>query len=148
MWGRSRQDDIPPCQSTVATPESAVPVPSYGLLAWLMTRYATSVVLKFKACLELDRNIPRHTCGPTSSPDAPGTTREDPMAALEQGPALALFDEEVRAEFGDPARFSASVAASPRTLVDILDATVRAHPDEPALDDGHRVLTYRALAVE
>ncbi|MFF3147803.1 non-ribosomal peptide synthetase, partial [Streptomyces sp. NPDC057927] len=70
------------------------------------------------------------------------------MAALEQGPALALFDEEVRAEFGDPARFSASVAASPRTLVDILDATVRAHPDEPALDDGHRVLTYRALAVE
>ncbi|MCX5089173.1 amino acid adenylation domain-containing protein [Streptomyces sp. NBC_00365] len=70
------------------------------------------------------------------------------MAALEQGPALALFDEEVRAEFGDPARFSASVAASPRTLVDILDATVRAHPDEPALDDGHRSLTYRALAVE
>ncbi|MFG2363292.1 Pls/PosA family non-ribosomal peptide synthetase [Streptomyces mirabilis] len=70
------------------------------------------------------------------------------MAALEQGPALALFDEEVRAEFGDPARFSASVAASPRTLVDILDASVRAHPDEPALDDGHRVLTYRALAVE
>ncbi len=26
------------------------------------------------------------------------------MAALEQGPALALFDEEVRAEFGDPRR--------------------------------------------
>ncbi|MFF1642559.1 Pls/PosA family non-ribosomal peptide synthetase [Streptomyces sp. NPDC058246] len=70
------------------------------------------------------------------------------MAALEQGPALALFDEEVRAEFGDPARFSASSAASPRTLVDVLDATVRAYPDEPALDDGHRCLTYRALAVE
>lgn len=70
------------------------------------------------------------------------------MAALEQGPAFALFDEEVRAEFGDPARFSASAAASPRTLVDILDASVRAYPDEPALDDGHRSLTYRALAVE
>ncbi|QQM44448.1 Pls/PosA family non-ribosomal peptide synthetase [Streptomyces liliifuscus] len=70
------------------------------------------------------------------------------MAALEQGPALALFDEEVRAEFGDPARFTAASAASPRTLVDILDASVRAHPDEPALDDGHRCLSYRALAVE
>ncbi|MET8287588.1 Pls/PosA family non-ribosomal peptide synthetase [Streptomyces sp. NPDC051643] len=70
------------------------------------------------------------------------------MAALEQGPAFALFDEEVRAEFGDPARFSASAAASPRTLVDILDASVRACPDEPALDDGHRSLTYRALSVE
>ncbi len=70
------------------------------------------------------------------------------MAALEQGPALALFDEEVRAEFGDPARFSAASAASPRTLVDVLDASVRAYPDEPALDDGHRCLTYRALAVE
>jgi non-ribosomal peptide synthetase-like protein len=70
------------------------------------------------------------------------------MAALEQGPALALFDEEVRAEFGDPARFTAASAASPRTLVDILDASVRAHPDEPALDDGHRCLSYRALAIE
>ncbi|MCX4910056.1 Pls/PosA family non-ribosomal peptide synthetase [Streptomyces sp. NBC_00878] len=70
------------------------------------------------------------------------------MAALEQGPALALFDDEVRAEFGDPARFSAAAAASPRTLVDILDASVRAYPDEPALDDGHRALSYRALAVE
>ncbi|MEU9213773.1 Pls/PosA family non-ribosomal peptide synthetase [Streptomyces sp. NPDC048415] len=70
------------------------------------------------------------------------------MAALQQGPALALSDDEVRAEFGGQARFPASSAASPRTLVDILDASVRAHPDEPALDDGHRCLTYRALAVE
>ncbi|MGP4047406.1 Pls/PosA family non-ribosomal peptide synthetase [Streptomyces sp. 2A115] len=69
------------------------------------------------------------------------------MAALQQGPALALFDDEVRAEFGDRARFSAASAASPRTLVDIFDASVRAYPDEPALDDGHRCLTYRALAV-
>ncbi|MFF3613984.1 Pls/PosA family non-ribosomal peptide synthetase [Streptomyces sp. NPDC002580] len=70
------------------------------------------------------------------------------MAALQQGPALALSDDEVRAEFGDQARFSASSAASPRTLVDILDASVRAYPDEPALDDGRGVLTYRALAAE
>ncbi|MCT9011071.1 Pls/PosA family non-ribosomal peptide synthetase [Streptomyces rhizosphaerihabitans] len=70
------------------------------------------------------------------------------MAALQQGPALALSDDEVRAEFGDQARFSAASAASPRTLVDILDASVRAYPDEPALDDGRRALTYRALAAE
>ncbi|PBC64926.1 amino acid adenylation protein [Streptomyces sp. Tue6028] len=70
------------------------------------------------------------------------------MAALQQDPVLALSDDEVRAEFGDQARFSASSAASPRTLVDVLDASVRAHPDEPALDDGRRSLTYRALAVE
>ncbi|MEW2163156.1 Pls/PosA family non-ribosomal peptide synthetase [Streptomyces sp. NPDC007084] len=70
------------------------------------------------------------------------------MAALQQGPAVALSDDEVRAEFGDQARFSAAPAASPRTLVDILDASVRAYPDEPALDDGRRALTYRALAAE
>lgn len=70
------------------------------------------------------------------------------MAALQQGPELALSDEEMRAEFGDHARFSAAPAAPPRTLVDIIDASVRAFPDEPALDDGHRGLTYRALAAE
>ncbi|KPI11872.1 AMP-dependent synthetase and ligase, partial [Actinobacteria bacterium OK074] len=75
------------------------------------------------------------------------------MAALQQDPVSALSDDvlsddEVRAEFGDRARFSAASAASPRTLVDILDASVRAHPDEPALDDGTRCLSYRALAVE
>nr|WP_228374519.1 Pls/PosA family non-ribosomal peptide synthetase [Demequina rhizosphaerae] len=37
-------------------------------------------------------------------------------------------------------------AASPRTLVDILDATVAAHPDSPALDDGRTVLSYAELA--
>ncbi|WP_137355002.1 Pls/PosA family non-ribosomal peptide synthetase [Nocardia farcinica] len=39
-----------------------------------------------------------------------------------------------------------SVAApEPRTLVDILDATVAAHPDAPALDDGEVVLSYAEL---
>ncbi|MFD5435754.1 Pls/PosA family non-ribosomal peptide synthetase [Kitasatospora sp. NPDC127067] len=46
------------------------------------------------------------------------------------------------------ALFPGRPAAAPRTLVDVLDATVRAHPDEPALDDGHTVLSYRALAAE
>ncbi|WUH95701.1 amino acid adenylation domain-containing protein [Streptomyces sp. NBC_00433] len=46
------------------------------------------------------------------------------------------------------ARFSGRPAAGPRTLVDVLDATVLAHPHEPALDDGSAALTYRALAAE
>ncbi|MER8103094.1 Pls/PosA family non-ribosomal peptide synthetase [Kitasatospora sp. NPDC094016] len=46
------------------------------------------------------------------------------------------------------ALFPGRPAAAPRTLVDVLEATVRAHPDEPALDDGRTVLGYRALAAE
>ncbi|MFJ8156808.1 Pls/PosA family non-ribosomal peptide synthetase [Streptomyces sp. NPDC094468] len=70
------------------------------------------------------------------------------MAATDESSALGLLDEEIREEFGDTARFSAGAAASPRTLVDVFEATVRTHPDEPALDDGAAQLTYRALAVE
>ncbi|WP_280501103.1 AMP-binding protein, partial [Nocardia farcinica] len=39
-------------------------------------------------------------------------------------------------------------APAPRTLVDILDATVAAHPDAPAIDDGERVLSYAELRAE
>ncbi|MER6565853.1 Pls/PosA family non-ribosomal peptide synthetase [Streptomyces sp. NPDC001093] len=70
------------------------------------------------------------------------------MAAIDESSALGLLDEEIRTQFGDRARFSARPAASPRTLVDVFDATVRSHPDEPALDDGTTCLTYRALAGE
>ncbi|MGW5636192.1 Pls/PosA family non-ribosomal peptide synthetase [Streptomyces sp. NPDC003832] len=70
------------------------------------------------------------------------------MAAIHESSALGLLDEEIRERFGDRARFSGGHAASPRTLVDILDASVRSYPDEPALDDGRTRLTYRALAVE
>ncbi|UXY26586.1 Pls/PosA family non-ribosomal peptide synthetase [Streptomyces sp. HUAS TT20] len=70
------------------------------------------------------------------------------MAAIQEGSALGLLDEEIREQFGDTARFSAGAAASPRTLVDVFDASVRSYPDEPALDDGTTQLTYRALAVE
>ncbi|MFG2292301.1 Pls/PosA family non-ribosomal peptide synthetase [Streptomyces sp. NPDC048603] len=51
-------------------------------------------------------------------------------------------------ENGKSARFSAGPAAPPRTLVDVFDASVRAHPDELALDDGTARMTYRALAAE
>ncbi|MDN3022150.1 Pls/PosA family non-ribosomal peptide synthetase [Streptomyces sp. S.PB5] len=70
------------------------------------------------------------------------------MAAIHEGSALGLLEEEIRERFGDTARFSGGPAASPRTLVDILDASVRSFPNEPALDDGTTCLTYRALAVE
>ncbi|MET8295291.1 Pls/PosA family non-ribosomal peptide synthetase [Streptomyces sp. NPDC005180] len=49
---------------------------------------------------------------------------------------------------GKSARFRAGPPAPPRTLVDVFTATARAHPDEPALDDGTTCLTYRALAAE
>ncbi|PTH84520.1 amino acid adenylation protein [Streptomyces sp. A244] len=74
------------------------------------------------------------------------------MAAIQESDALGLLGEtlgaEIRQEFGDAARFSGRPAASPRTLVDVFEASVRSYPDEPALDDGTSQLTYRALAVE
>ncbi|WP_328415497.1 amino acid adenylation domain-containing protein [Streptomyces violaceus] len=70
------------------------------------------------------------------------------MAALHESPDLTLLDRELSTGLRDVARFAADPAASPRTLVDIFEASVRSFPDEPALDDGHRLLTYRALAVE
>ncbi|MFI2201131.1 Pls/PosA family non-ribosomal peptide synthetase [Streptomyces sp. NPDC020192] len=70
------------------------------------------------------------------------------MAAIDESSALGLLDEEIRTQFGGRARFSAGPAGSPRTLVDVFEATVRSHPDEPALDDGSTCLTYRALAAE
>ncbi|MER7511645.1 Pls/PosA family non-ribosomal peptide synthetase [Streptomyces lavendulae] len=51
-------------------------------------------------------------------------------------------------EPGKSARFTAGPAAPVRTLVDVFEASVRAHPDELALDDGTTRLTYRALATE
>ncbi|MHC3474703.1 Pls/PosA family non-ribosomal peptide synthetase [Streptomyces sp. 7R007] len=74
------------------------------------------------------------------------------MAAIHESSALGLLDEELSAEihrqFPDTARFSAGQAASARTLVDILDASVRSYPGELALDDGSVQLTYRELAAE
>ncbi|MEV2217475.1 Pls/PosA family non-ribosomal peptide synthetase [Streptomyces sp. NPDC050997] len=70
------------------------------------------------------------------------------MAATHESSALGLLDEEIRERFGDTARFSGGPATSPRTLVDVFDASVRSYPNELALDDGTTQLTYRALAVE
>jgi len=65
----------------------------------------------------------------------------------------ALFDLQIRLDeervgVPAPAVFRGGEAAASRTLLDILDATVRRHPNEPALDDGATVLTYRALSAE
>lgn len=49
---------------------------------------------------------------------------------------------------GPLALFHAGPAPTPRTLVDVLAATARTHPNEPALDDGRTALSYRALAAE
>ncbi|MCX5010888.1 amino acid adenylation domain-containing protein [Streptomyces sp. NBC_00555] len=73
------------------------------------------------------------------------TPEHGELTLLDDG---AVLDGEVLEESGKSARFSAGPAAPPRTLVDILEASVRAYPDEPALDDGAAQLTYRALAAE
>lgn len=39
-------------------------------------------------------------------------------------------------------------APHPRTLLDILDETIATHPDAPALDDTHSVLTYVQLGAQ
>ncbi|MEV4862635.1 Pls/PosA family non-ribosomal peptide synthetase [Streptomyces ossamyceticus] len=70
------------------------------------------------------------------------------MAAVYESPELTLLEGELAEGLDGPALFSAGPAASPRTLVDVFDASVRSFPDEPALDDGTRRLTYRALAIE
>ncbi|PRY30472.1 Pls/PosA family non-ribosomal peptide synthetase [Pseudosporangium ferrugineum] len=52
----------------------------------------------------------------------------------------------IAAEPAVAAVFASSSAPARRTLVDILDATVREHPGADALDSGASVLTYRELA--
>ncbi|GAA2300916.1 amino acid adenylation domain-containing protein [Streptomyces kunmingensis] len=70
------------------------------------------------------------------------------MDATRANAELSLLEAEMSDQFGDSAFYTAGSAAPPRTLNDILDATVRSYADEPALDDGHRQLTYRVLAAE
>ncbi|MCY0950052.1 Pls/PosA family non-ribosomal peptide synthetase [Streptomyces sp. H27-S2] len=79
--------------------------------------------------------------GRTQAPDAGRTQAPDARRARAEA-------AEPHEESGKSARFSAGPAAPPRTLVDVFEDSVRAHPDEPALDDGTELLTYRALAVE
>ncbi|MFD3695359.1 Pls/PosA family non-ribosomal peptide synthetase [Streptomyces sp. NPDC058646] len=70
------------------------------------------------------------------------------MAATPGHGEGTLLDGAAAYEPGKSARFSAAPAAPARTLVDIFEDSVRAHPDELALDDGTAQLTYRALAAE
>src|ERR1700738_5156485 len=73
----------------------------------------------------------------------------DRMAVVEAPRALFEMQIQLDDERTDaPAVFRGAEAAAPRTLLYVLDATVRRHPNEPALDDGATVLTYRALAAE
>jgi non-ribosomal peptide synthetase-like protein len=44
--------------------------------------------------------------------------------------------------------FPAAPAAAERTLVDVFESTVAAHPDSPALDEGRAALDYQALRAE
>ncbi|MCM1966689.1 Pls/PosA family non-ribosomal peptide synthetase [Streptomyces sp. G1] len=84
-----------------------------------------------------------------ATPEHGEVTLLDDGTGLGEGPgADAGYTGERPEESGKSARFSAGPAAPTRTLVDIFEASVRAHPDELALDDGTTRLTYRALAAE
>ncbi|MEV7445412.1 Pls/PosA family non-ribosomal peptide synthetase [Streptomyces sp. NPDC091204] len=78
------------------------------------------------------------------------TPEQGELTLLDGGGAYgdASGDCDASGESGKSARFSAGPAAPTRTLVDIFEASVRAYPDELALDDGTTRLTYRALATE
>ncbi|MBP0450496.1 amino acid adenylation domain-containing protein [Kitasatospora sp. RG8] len=81
-----------------------------------------------------------HSPGETAAP-APGEpTTAPPSQTAATAPSAPAAPGR--------ALFPGRPAPAPRTLVDLLDATVRAHPGEPALDDGQTVLSYRALAAE
>ena len=56
------------------------------------------------------------------------TPNDDPKRLDQRGPEVTLL--------------RSSLAAGPRTLVNIFEETVEACPDEPALDNGAVVLTY------
>lgn len=81
-----------------------------------------------------------------ATPEHGEVTLLDDGTGLGEGPAPDAG--EGPGESGKSALFSAGPAAPTRTLVDVFEASVRAHPDELALDDGATRLTYRALAVE
>ncbi|WP_436232659.1 Pls/PosA family non-ribosomal peptide synthetase [Actinacidiphila alni] len=76
-------------------------------------------------------------------------TDSDGLVVLDAAVTEATADAAVPDAPAAPrAHFPGRAAAPPRTLLDVLDATVLAHPNEPALDDGRTALTYRALAAE
>ncbi len=61
-----------------------------------------------------------------------------------EAPAVPMLDPASRSSV----LFSGGQTPPERTLVDILTATARQHPNAPALDDGTAVLTYRQLMTE
>ncbi|MFF2953310.1 Pls/PosA family non-ribosomal peptide synthetase [Kitasatospora sp. NPDC057965] len=85
---------------------------------------------------------------PAATPTPPAEPAQQPAQAelrkQTPGPAQAAEPEQAEKQ----ARYPGRPAAAPRTLVDVLDATARQHPAEPALDDGRTVLSYRSLAAE
>ncbi|MFC9425763.1 Pls/PosA family non-ribosomal peptide synthetase [Streptomyces sp. NPDC056987] len=76
----------------------------------------------------------------------PITLAENPAPAVAAAPVAQA--DAVGPSVSPPAYFPGRPAAAPRTLLDVFEATVRAHPHETALDDGRNALSYRALATE
>ncbi|KOC18056.1 NPRS-like enzyme [Aspergillus flavus AF70] len=63
-----------------------------------------------------------------------------------RGQCQPLITEEL--ELPECAIYNSQPTAPPRTLIDILDETVKAHPQHPAIDNGQTRLTYSELQAE
>ncbi|MFE2111457.1 non-ribosomal peptide synthetase, partial [Kitasatospora sp. NPDC059463] len=91
------------------------------------------------------------TAAPSREPGPDAAAGPTPATGQDTAAQTAGQDAAAQAAPGQDekqARYPGRPAAAPRTLVDVLDATARQHPAEPALDDGRTVLSYRALAAE
>ncbi|WP_439651087.1 Pls/PosA family non-ribosomal peptide synthetase [Nocardia panacis] len=84
---------------------------------------------------------------PEESRPEPEESRPDTAQALSAGAHASLTEPAESAPESDPL-LRGSAAHPARTLVDILTATARTHPDAPAIDDGRTVLTYLELVAE
>lgn len=62
-------------------------------------------------------------------------------------PTPSISDNGTTAPLFLPQYPGSDLAPTPRTLMDILEASAVAHPEAPALDDGERSLTYADLLV-
>ncbi len=77
---------------------------------------------------------------------APEPESLEVVAAAPEAESLEVVATVPEAESVGTALFDSGPAAPERTLLDVLAATVRAHPDALALDAGQETFTYRALA--
>ncbi|WP_182481016.1 AMP-binding protein, partial [Clavibacter californiensis] len=79
---------------------------------------------------------------PESSPEAATPHDDAPRASA---PAVSTGTARAHADDAQHVLDRADAVTPPRTLVEVLRATVAAHPDASAIEDGDGALSYREL---